>query len=147
MTRNEPTLTTREQNLACLYVIRWARYLRSPHVRSKADLDHEFKRLLAKKQAWANDGRMPIPDDQEPPDIAHVIITTLGDAVIHDPTNQEAYLTVELIGRSIEFLYWKHLNDWNSQPYAWFGSGLESTQAQRVACRQLLDRLAEVLPK
>ena len=86
--------TTREQHLASLYVLRWARYLRSPHVQSKGEKQAAKRLLEARKRQWREDGRMPIPDDADEPDTAHVLSIALGTLQIHDPTNQEAFLTV-----------------------------------------------------
>ncbi len=136
---------TQPEALASLCVLRWGKYLRSPHVLSPRDKEHEYKRLLAKKQEWAKSGRMPIPSDpeSEPVSLDHVLRAMVGDMASLEPTNQEAYLFVEIVGRCIEFKSWKFLTDHFSKPKSWFMGGFASTEADRRECLRLIRHLTD----
>lgn len=138
-------MTTREQSLACLYVLRWARYRRSPHVQSLGEREASARLLAAKKRMWRQDGRVPLPDEREEPDPAHILSIALGTLQVHDPTNQEAWLTVELVGRIQGFAHKAQLAGWSLMPYSWFQSGSDNSAASREACRDFLAHLASVL--
>ena len=138
---------TRPEALACLYVLRWAAYRRSPHVQSPSDREHEYKRLRERLGQVERDGHNPIPPDQEEPDHCHVLRQAIG-AFDLDPSGQEAYLTVELAGRVIEFVHWRFLAGYARNPWSWWQSeapnGQESSKAQ---CRALLDLLSSEIGK
>lgn len=138
-------MTTRQQHLASLYVLRWASYSRSPHIMSKGEQNACASLLARKKAQWAKDGRMPIPDDQEPVSLVHIITSGLGDLTVHDPRPQDAWLTIEKLGTMRGFAHWKQLAGWSRMPYAWFGSGPENMKEAREECGRFLAYLSEVL--
>ncbi len=136
---------TQPQALASLCVLRWGKYLRSPHVLSPRDKEHEYKRLLAKKQEWATIGRMPIPADpeSEPVSLDHVLRAMVTDMGNLEPTLQEAYLFVEICGRCTGFTAWGYLAQHSQKPLSWFlaesGRGACSSKAE---CAKLILHLA-----
>ncbi len=132
-------MTTRAQHLAVLYVLRWSRYRRSPHVMSQVDRLHEWRRLMAKKELWAEDGRMPIPDDDDGPGLAHLLLQAVGAVEDLEPTNQEAWLTIELLGHTIGFDHWRFLATYARNPWSWWESEAPGIQELvKAECRRLL---------
>jgi len=143
-TERQARLKLARQSLALLYVMRWARYCRSPHVLSAPDKEKAFLDLLQRKKQWAKDGKMPIPPDREDPDAARVLVAALGNVENLDPTPQEAYLTVETAIRLWEFQSRKALQGWANQPWSFFKEGKHQKDSKRE-CFGLLVFLADAL--
>lgn len=139
---------TSSEALACLYVVRWAAYSRSPSVLSHQDREHEFKRLMAKKLQWAKDGRMPLPPDREEPDYCHVLRIAIGSVEDLDPSPQEAFLTVELAGHAIGFTGHRYLASYCRNPWPWWVSEAPNGQESvKAGCRELLFLLESELTR
>lgn len=145
-TERQARLEMARQSLALLYVMRWARYCRSPHVLSATDKEKAFLDLLQRKKQWAKDGKMPIPPDREDPDAARVLVAALGNVENLDPTPQEAYLTVELAMRLWRFSAWKSLKGWAHMPWSFFKEGTHQ-QASKAECLGLLVYLSRTLAR
>lgn len=107
--------------LARLYLGKWRRYSRSPHVQGKrgAYVDRWAELLNQRDQA---EHGAPLPPN-EPPSEMRVLQVCVGEVLC--PTDPEAYLTVELLGRIHGFTHWRYLESRAmAQPGHWEkGSG------------------------
>lgn len=133
----------RGQNLALLYVRRWATYRRSPHILGRDDDSRSrLNRILS------DQGHNPPGHDPSEPDYCHVLRIAIGDITDLDPSPQEAWLTVELAGRSIGFNRWRFMAGHCAGPgaRAWLESGGGNGQSEACAdCLDLLRLLADEL--
>lgn len=139
----EVTHGDRGMSLALLYVVRWAKYRRSPHFMGQAAKDQEMRRI-AENRRLSLDGRNPVGHDAPEPDYCHVLRQAIGSMEDLDPSPQEAWLTVELAGRSIGFGHWRFLAAHSRSPWSWWESGGGGTTACQD-CAALIALLASEL--
>lgn len=142
--------TLRHQALAQLYVIRWARYKRSPHVLSRNDHETEFARLLAKKKKPAKGRIVPLPPVvpiTEAPDFCHDLNEVIGCIENLDPSPQEAYLTVELAIRITGFTHERYLASYARCAWEYFTSTYAPRKDANADCLGLMVFLGLTLSK
>lgn len=141
--------TLRQQALAQLYVIRWARYRRSSHVLSKFDHETEFVRLLARKRKTKAKLATPPPvvPITDEPDFCHDLNEVIGCIENLDPSPQEAYLTVELAIRITGFSHVNYLASYARCAWEYFTSTYAPRKEANADCLGLLVFLAHTLSK
>lgn len=130
----------RDVNRAVLYVRRWNSYRGSPHIRRRDD-----DALVRLNRMLSDQGRNPPGHDPSEPDYCHVLRNAIGDLTDLDPSPQEAWLTVELAGRSIGFRRWRFLAEHGTRlgSWSWLERGGGNGQGEACAeCLKLLRLLA-----
>ena len=126
------------RKLALLYVLRWANYSRA----RRPDGLSGSKEAKARALRLAREGLNPIPPDQEPVSLGHLIVAEIGHLPGADPTGQEAWLTVEIVGNGKRFVRWAYLEGHSAKPWPWWRS---VDGPCRLECFGLLVLLSQVL--
>lgn len=111
------------RDFACLVVRRWARYRKAWHNLSPEQRQCETKRLSRLKARWAEEGRMPWPEEFDRASDDHTLRSHLSALACGIPTDQEAYLTVETVAKTFRFTSLSYLAGHASKPWSWWKGG------------------------